>query len=60
MTDEEHEEMVAGLRPRLTDEFLATLVDAAEVSLFDDIEVKGFIAQLFQIAGKRLPPHLAN
>lgn len=48
------------LQPKLTDEFLATLVEASKVSLFDDFEVDGFINQLFQIAGKEPPESKAE
>lgn len=51
----ERDDRIAALRPKLTDEFLATLVEAYKISLFDDFEVDGFISQLFQIAGKERP-----
>lgn len=49
------EDRIKALRPRLTDEFLATLVEAAELTMFDYIEVDGFVSELFQLAGKEPP-----
>lgn len=54
-TDEEKRALEEKLRPRLTDEFLATLADAAEISLGDQIAVDGFVIELFEIAGKEPP-----
>lgn len=40
-TDAEHDALLEKLRPRLSDEFLATLKDAADLTLCDSIEVDG-------------------
>lgn len=50
-----HEERIEALRPKLTDEFLSTLAEAAEVTMFDYIEVDGFVSELFQMAGREPP-----
>lgn len=57
MTDEEHEALCAKLRPRLTNEFLATLVEAARIDghSTDWVELKGFLQNVFDIAGKEAP-----
>lgn len=56
MTDEEYKVLQAKLRPRLTDEFLATLVEAARVDGDSDWnETQSFIQNVFEMAGKDVP-----
>lgn len=45
-------------RPRLTDEFLATLIEAARIVGWgvDLVEVHSFIRELHTIAGREMPP----
>lgn len=54
-TDEEYDKLAAELRPRLTGEFLATLIDAAGLSLSDPVEVDAFVREVFHLAGKTIP-----
>lgn len=60
MTDEEFEALRTSLRPRITDEFLATLVEAAKIDGWsnDFIETNRFVASVFEIAGKEMPDRL--
>lgn len=57
MNDEEYETLRAALRPRLTNEFLATLVEAAKIdgNSNDWIEIERFVQNTFDIAGKEAP-----
>jgi hypothetical protein len=55
MNDEQYEQCRRALVPRLTDEFLETLSEAAALTMFDDYEVGGFVAEVYQLAGKELP-----
>lgn len=61
MTDEEFEQFEDALRPRLTDEFLATLVEAAKVdgNGSDWIETQNFVRNTFHLAGKE-PPEMES
>jgi hypothetical protein len=45
------------LRPRLTDEFLSTLVEAAKVvgNSVDSVEMRYFVREVFSVAGKSMP-----
>lgn len=51
-TDEEHDALLEKLRPRLSDKFLATLKDAADLTLCDSVEVDAFVAEVFHWAGQ--------
>lgn len=53
-TDAEHDALLEKLRPRLSDEFLATLKDAADLTLCDSMEVDAFVAEVFHWAGKEV------
>ena len=47
------------LKPMLTDEFLATLVEAARTvgNSGDSVAIREFVDDLFDIAGRPLPEH---
>lgn len=55
--DERQEALENALREKLTDEFLATAKLAAETIGWgmDFIEVKGFVEELYRLAGKEPP-----
>lgn len=57
MTDEQYQALENELRPRLTDEFLATLVEAAKIdgNGGDWPAIKDFVQNTFSIAGKPMP-----
>jgi hypothetical protein len=57
MTDEEQDELENKLRPQLTDEFLATLVDAARTCgwMEDYIAVEDFVKWAFNVVDKKAP-----
>lgn len=57
MADEEYEALRVNLRPRLTDEFLATLVEAARVdgNSSDWPATLDFVRNTFDVAGKDMP-----
>lgn len=59
MNETQLAELQASLRPRLTDEFLATLAEAAKVDgwMTDYIETSRFVRNVFEMAGKE-PPDL--
>ncbi|MDD5510622.1 MAG: hypothetical protein PHI12_07430 [Dehalococcoidales bacterium] len=54
MTNEEREAL---LKPRMTDEFLSTLVELAKTVgwLLDYVEVEAFVRNAFDFADKKLP-----
>lgn len=57
MTEEEIKQRENDVRLRLTDEFLATLVEAAQVHghSSDWVVVEEFVESMFDLAGKELP-----
>lgn len=57
ITETELAELETKLRPRLTEEFLATLVGAAKIDgrATDYIETSRFVINVFHMAGKEAP-----
>lgn len=57
MTDAEYEALYSKIRPRLTDEFLATLVEAAKIdgNGGDWPATEEFVRNVFEIADKEPP-----
>lgn len=53
----EHDDRIAALRPKLTDEFLSTLVEAAKIdgNGGDWPATLDFVRNVFAIAGKEMP-----
>lgn len=60
MTDDEYEQFIKqkeiDLKPRLTDEFLETLLEAAKIDGWsnDFSEIHSFVKNVFDMAGKEL------
>lgn len=59
LTDEQYADLESALRPRLTAEFLATLVEALRIDghSSDFVETSAFVRNVFHIAGRE-PPSL--
>ena len=57
MTDEEIQELEDKLRPKLSEDFLTTLVEAAKIhgNTGDWVAVKDFVRAQFHLAGKEPP-----
>lgn len=59
LTDDDHSNLESALRPRLTDEFLATLVEALRIDghSSDFVETSAFVRNVSRIASRE-PPSL--
>lgn len=57
MTDAEYEALYARIRPQLTEQFLATLVEAAKIdgNGSDWIATQEFVRNVFSMIGKDAP-----